>query len=156
MSSQLQVTGEAKIRDIQGPVVANSGVITALDGVASQYVRGDGTLADFPTSSGGGSSVSYYLNGSVNQGNIGGTVYYQMSKNPVIGTGTDFSISNNDLLAAFITDANDPALLEVPGGNFNCEFYFSVSNNTGNPYVYAELYKVNGATFTKVTVFDNE
>jgi hypothetical protein len=144
--SQLQVTGEAKIRDIQGPVVANDGVITALDGVASQYVRGDGTLADFPTSSGGGSSVSYYLNGSVNQGNIGGTVYYQMSKTPVIGAGTDFTISNNDLLAAFITDANDPALLEVPGGNFNCEFFFSVNSNNHNPYVYAELYKVNGTT----------
>lgn len=144
--SQLQVTGEAKIRDIQGPVVANSGVVTALDGAASQYVRGDGTLADFPTSTGGGSSVSYYLNGSVNQGNIGGTVYYQMSKTPVIGAGTDFSISNNDLLAAFITDANDPALLEVPGGNFNCEFFFSVNSNSHNPYVYAELYKVNGTT----------
>jgi hypothetical protein len=144
--SQLQVTGEAKIRDIQGPVVANSGVVTALDGDASQYVRGDGTLADFPTSSGGGSSVSYYLNGSVNQGNIGGTVYYQMSKTPVIGAGTDFTISNNDLLAAFITDANDPALLEVPGGNFNCEFFFSVNSNNHNPYVYAELYKVNGTT----------
>jgi len=68
MSSQLQVSGEAKIRTIQGPVVANSGVITALDGDASQYVRGDGTLADFPTSTGGGSSVSYYLNSSVSQG----------------------------------------------------------------------------------------
>jgi|694.fasta_scaffold79811_3 hypothetical protein len=146
--SQLQVTGEAKIRDIQGPVVANSGVVTALDGAASQYVRGDGTLADFPTSTGGGSSVSYYLNGSVNQGNIGGTLYYQMSKTPVIGAGTDFTISTNGLLAAFITDANDPALLEVPGGNFNCEFFFSVNSNSHNPFVYAELYKVNGSTFT--------
>ena len=142
--SQLQVTGEAKIRAIQGPVVANSGVITALDGVASQYVRGDGTLANFPTSGGGGGgSVSYYLNGSVNQGNINGSVYYQMSKTPVIGAGTNFSISNNDLIAQFITDANDPSLLEIPAGNWNLEMYFSASSSGGNPSFYVELYKYN-------------
>ena len=146
--SQLQVTGEAKIRDIQGPVVANSGVITALDGDASQYVRGDGTLADFPTSTGGGSSVSYYLNSSVSQGTIGGVAYRQLSKTPISGAGTDIAISSNGYVASYITDANDPALLEVPAGNFNCEFYFSVNNNTGNPFVYAEVYKYDGTTFT--------
>jgi hypothetical protein len=148
MSSQLQVSGEAKIRAIQGPVVANSGVITALDGEASQYVRGDGTLADFPTSTGGGSSVSYYLNSSVSQGTIGGVAYRQLSKTPISGAGTDIAISTTGYVASYITDANDPALLEVPAGNFNCEFYFSVNNNTGNPFVYAEVYKYDGTTFT--------
>jgi hypothetical protein len=146
--SQLQVTGEAKIRDIQGPVVANSGVVTALDGAASQYVRGDGTLADFPTSSGGGSSVSYYLNSSVSQGTIGGVAYRQLSKTPISGAGTDITASTNGYIASYITDANDPALLEVPAGNFNCEFYFSVNSNNHDPYVYAELYKYDGTTFT--------
>jgi hypothetical protein len=148
MSSQLQVTGEAKIRDIQGPVVANSGVITALDGAASQYVRGDGTLADFPTSSGGGSSVSYYLNSSVSQGTIGGVAYRELSKEPIIGAGTDIAISSNGYVASYLTDANDPDVILIPGGNFNCEFYFSVNNNTGNPFFYAELYKYDGTTFT--------
>ena len=146
--SQILVTGEAKIRDIQGPVVSNSGVITALDGDASQYVRGDGTLADFPTSTGGGSSVSYYLNSSVSQGTIGGVAYRQLSKTPISGAGTDIAISANGYVASYITDANDPALLEVPAGNFNCEFYFSVNSNAHNPYVYAELYKYDGTTFT--------
>ena len=146
--SQLQVTGEAKIRDIQGPVVANSGVITALDGAASQYVRGDGTLADFPTSSGGGSSVSYYLNSSVSQGTIGGVAYRELSKEPIIGAGTDIAISANGYVANYLTDANDPDVILVPGGNFNCEFYFSVNNETGNPNFYAELYKYDGTTFT--------
>jgi hypothetical protein len=146
--SQLQVTGEAKIRDIQGPVVANSGVVTALDGDASQYVRGDGTLADFPTSTGGGSSVSYYLNSSVSQGTIGGVAYRQLGKTPISGAGTDITISANGYIASYITDANDPSLLEVPAGNFNCEFYFSVNSNAHNPYVYAELYKYDGTTFT--------
>jgi hypothetical protein len=148
MSSQLQVTGEAKIRDIQGPVVANSGVITALDGAASQYVRGDGTLADFPTSSGGGSSVSYYLNSSVSQGTIGGVAYRELSKEPIIGAGTDIAISTTGYVASYLTDANDPDVILIPGGNFNCEFYFSVNNNTGNPFFYAELYKYDGTTFT--------
>lgn len=148
--SQLQVTGEAKIRDIQGPVVANSGVITALDGAASQYVRGDGTLADFPTSTGGGSSVSYYLNSSVSQGTIGGVAYRQLGKTPIAGAGTDIAISANGYVASYLTDANDPSLLEVPAGNFNCEFYFSVNNNTGNPFVYAEVYKYDGTTFTLI------
>ena len=148
MSNQLQVSGEAKIRAIQGPVVANSGVITALDGDASEYVRGDGTLADFPTSTGGGSSVSYYLNTSVSQGTIGGVAYKQLSKTPISGAGTDVTISANGYIASYITDANDPALLEVPAGNFNCEFYFSVNSNSHNPYVYAELYKYDGTTFT--------
>ena len=146
--SQILVTGEAKIRDIQGPVVANSGVITALDGAASQYVRGDGTLADFPSSTGGGSSVSYYLNSSVSQGTIGGVAYRELSKEPIIGTGTDITIAANGYVANYITDANDPDVLSIPGGNFNCEFYFSVNNNTGAPYTYAELYKYNGTTFT--------
>lgn len=146
--SQLQVTGEAKIRDLQGPVVSNSGVISALDGAASQYVRGDGTLADFPTSSGGGSSVSYYLNSSVSQGIIDGNTYRELSKEPVIGTGTDITISANGYVANYITDANDPALLEVPGGNFNCEMYFSVNIGNKSPYVYAELYKYSGSAFT--------
>jgi hypothetical protein len=146
--SQLQVTGEAKIRAIQGPVVANSGIITALDGEASQYVRGDGTLADFPTSSGGGSSVSYYLNSSVSQGTIGGVAYRELSKEPIIGAGTDIAISANGYVASYLTDANDPDVILVPGGNFNCEFYFSVNNETGNPTTYAELYKYDGTTFT--------
>jgi len=149
MSSQLQVTGEAKIRDIQGPVVANSGVITALDGAANQYVRGDGTLASFPTSGGGGSSVSYYLNGSVNQGTFGGSTYYQMSKNAIVGTGTNFSTSSDGLLAQFITDANDPDVVSIPSGNWNVEFFMNVSASSGAlASFYVEIYKYDGSTFT--------
>jgi hypothetical protein len=111
-------------------------------------VRGDGTLADFPTSTGGGSSVSYYLNSSVSQGTIGGVAYRQLSKTPISGAGTDITASTNGYIASYITDANDPALLEIPAGNFNCEFYFSVNSNNHNPYVYAELYKYDGTTFT--------
>jgi hypothetical protein len=120
-------------------------------GLATQYVRGDGQLANFPTTGGGGSSVSYYLNGSINQGTIGGSTYYQMSKTAVFGAGTDFTRTNaqgNGLIAQFITDANDPNVLLVPGGNFNLELYFSASSSGGTPSFYVELYKYDGSTFT--------
>jgi hypothetical protein len=149
--SQLQVTGEAKIRDLQGPVVANSGVITALDGLPSQYVRGDGTLADIPTVTGGGSSVSYYLNGSVNQGTFGGSTYYQMSKDAITGTGTNFSTSTDGLLAQFITDAGDPDVSSIPSGNWNIEFFMNVSASSGAlASFYVEFYKYDGTTFTLI------
>lgn len=120
-------------------------------GTTGQYIRGDGSLADFPSSSGGGSSVSYYLNGSVNQGTIGGIAYKELNKVPILGAGTDFTINANGYIASFITDAGDPNLLEIPGGNWNFETYFSASSSGGSPSFYVELYKVNsGGTATLI------
>lgn len=149
--SQIQITGEAKIRDLQGPVVANSGVITALDGLPSQYVRGDGTLADIPSVTGGGASVSYYLNGSVSQGTFGGSTYYQLGENAITGVGTNFSTSTDGLLAQFITDADVPDVTEIPSGNWNIEFYMGVSASSGAlASFYVEVYKYDGTTFTLI------
>jgi hypothetical protein len=119
-------------------------------GTVAQYIRGDGSLADFPESSGGGSSVSYYLNGSVNQGTIGGVAYKELNKVPILGAGTDFSINADGYIASFITDAGDPNLLEIPGGNWNFETYFSASSSGGTPTFYVELYKVSGTTATLI------
>ena len=119
-------------------------------GVVSQYVRGDGSLANFPTSTGGGASVSYYLNGSVSQGTIGGVAYKEINGVPVIGTGTDFTINADGYIAQFITDVGDPNKLLIPAGNWNFETYFSASSNGGSPRFYIELYKYNGATFTLI------
>jgi hypothetical protein len=118
----------------------------------SQYVRGDGSLADFPQGGGGGgASVSYYLNLSVSQGSIGGIGYSQMSKVPVFGAGTDTAIASNGYIASFITDAGDPALLQIPAGNWNFETFFSANSNFGSPKFYIELYKVNsGGTATLI------
>jgi hypothetical protein len=130
------------------PITSAGTLAVTAAGVASQYIRGDGALADFPTNGGGGSSVSYYLNGSVSQGTFVGNTYYEMNKTPVIGTGTDFTIGANGYIAQFITDANDPASLLIPAGNWNVEMYFSASSNGGNPSFYVEVYKYNGTTFT--------
>ena len=131
--------------------ITSSGTFTITGaGVASQYVRGDGTLANFPTSTGGGASVSYYLNGSVSQGTIGGVAYKEMNGVPVIGTGTDFTINADGYIAQFITDVGDPNKLLIPAGNWNFETYFSASSSGGTPRFYIELYKYDGATFTLI------
>ena len=147
--TSVAVTETGDALTITGSPITSAGTINiGFAGEASQYVRGDGALADFPTSTGGGSSVSYYLNSSVSQGTLGGVAYKELSKEPIIGAGTDITISANGYVASYITDANDPDVVLVPGGNFNCEFYFSVNSNNHNPYVYAELYKYDGSTFT--------
>ncbi len=138
------------------PLTANGTIgVTAL-GYPSQYIRGDGTLADFPTSGGGGSSVSYYLNGGVSQGTIGGTTYYEMSKIANTGTMVDFSKTGDGFITAFLTDAGDPALLQIPAGNWDFEIYASMSSNGGTPELYAELYKYDGTTFTLIATSSHE
>jgi len=144
------ITGNAI--GITGSPITSSGTLAfAFAGNATQYVRGDGALATLPTNGGGGgASVSYYLNGSINQGTIGGITYYEMNKTPIIGAGTDFSRSSNGYIASFLTDANDPALLNIPAGNWNFETYFQASSGGGSPTFYIELYKYDGTTFTLI------
>jgi hypothetical protein len=119
-------------------------------GTVAQYIRGDGSLADFPATTGGGSSVSYYLNGSVSQGTIGGVAYKELNRTPVFGAGTDISINADGYIASFITDAGDPNKLLIPAGNWNLETYFSASSGGGSPTFYVELYKYDGTTFTLI------
>jgi len=135
---------------VPNPITTAGTFLVTGAGTTAQYVRGDGTLANFPTSLGGGASVSFYLNGSVNQGTFGGSTYYQLGTTPVIGTGTDFSRGTDGLIAQFITDANVPNQLNIPSGNWNLEFYFNASSSGGSPSYYVEIYKYDGATFTLI------
>ena len=136
------------------PVTGSGTIAVTGAGVASQYIRGDGTLANFPTSTGGGASFNYYLNGSISQGTFGGVPYYEMSRTPILGAGTNFTRTNgagNGYIASFITDAGDPSLLNIPGGNWNLEFYFQSSASGGSPQFYGEIYKVDATNaFTLV------
>ncbi len=137
--------------NVTGNPITTSGTIAVTGaGLVSQYIRGDGTLANFPISTGGGASVSYYLNGSVSQGTIGGVAYKEMNGVPVIGAGTDFTINADGYIAQFITDAGDPNKLLIPAGNWNFETYFSASSVGGSPKFYIELYKYDGTTFTLI------
>jgi hypothetical protein len=132
------------------PITTSGTIAITGAGVVSQYVRGDGSLANFPQSSGGGSSVSYYLNGSVAQGTLGGVAFKELNKTPIIGAGTDFTISADGYIESFITDANDPNQLLIPGGNWNFETYFSASSAGGTPSFYVELYKYDGTSLTLI------
>jgi hypothetical protein len=132
------------------PVTTSGTLAVTAAGVATQYIRGDGQLANFPTSTGGGASVSYYLNGSVSQGTFGGVAMKEINKVPVIGAGTDFTINADGYIQSFITDANDPNQLAIPAGNWNFETYFSASSGGGSPKFYIELYKWDGATLTLI------
>jgi hypothetical protein len=133
---------------VGGSPVDGSGTLTLTGaGLANQYIRGDGTLATFPTSGGGGNSVNYYLNGGTASSVA---TYFQMSKNPVIGTGVDFSRDGNGLISQWLTDLNEPNVTEIPAGNWNFEMYFSASSAGGVPKFYIEILKYNGTTFTTI------
>jgi hypothetical protein len=132
------------------PITTSGTLAVTGAGTVSQYVRGDGSLANFPSSTGGGSSLAFYLNGSVAQGTIGGVAFKEMDRTPVLGTGTDFTINANGYIQSFITDANVPNQLEIPAGNWNFETYFSASSSGGTPSFYVELYKWNGATLSLI------
>jgi hypothetical protein len=132
------------------PITSSGDIAVTGAGLVSQYVRGDGSLANFPASTGGGASQSFYLNGSVSQGTFGGVAFREMDRVPILGAGTDFTINTNGYIQSFITDANVPNLLEIPAGNWNFETYFSASSNGGSPSFYLELYKWNGATLSLI------
>jgi hypothetical protein len=132
------------------PITSSGTLAVTASGTASQYIRGDGQLATLPSNGSGGSSIAYYLNGSVNQGTIGGSVYYEMNKTPIIGAGTDFSIAGNGLISQFITDVADPNRLQIPAGNWTFEMYMSASSPGGTPRFYLELLKYDGTTFTSI------
>jgi hypothetical protein len=117
-------------------------------GIASQYIRGDGQLATLPTGGGGGSSVNYYLNGGTA---ASVSTYYQMSNTPVIGSGVNFTLAANGVIAQFLTDAGNPNSLTIPAGNWNFELYLSASSSGGTPNYYVDLYKYSiGGTFTLI------
>lgn len=133
---------------VGGSPVDGNGTLTLTGaGLANQYIRGDGTLATFPTSGGGGNSVNYYLNGGTASSVA---TYFQMSKVAVIGTGVDFSRDGNGLISQWLTDINEPNVTEIPAGNWNFEMFFSASSAGGVPKFYIEILKYNGTTFTTI------
>jgi hypothetical protein len=129
------------------PLISNGTLAVTAIGTATQYIRGDGQLATLPTGGSGGSSVFYYLNGSIA---ASVATYKQMSNTAIIGAGTDFNLSGNGLIAQFLTDAGNPNRLEIPGGAWNFEMFFSMSSSGGTPQFYVELLKYDGAVFTSI------
>jgi len=134
------------------PLITDGTIAVTGAGLTSQYVRGDGTLADFPTNAGGGgSSQVFYLNGGTSQGTFSGGTYYQLSETPVDTPNVDFSTAVDGVIAQFITDVNQPDEIEIPAGNWIFGTYFSASSSGGSPQFYIEVLKWNGTTFTSIS-----
>jgi fibronectin-binding autotransporter adhesin len=135
-----------------GTLTANGTFAVTGAGTVAQYVRGDGSLANFPTAGGGGSSLNYYLNGSVTPSpDVVG--YKQMSRVANTGAAANFTLTNTaafQLMAEFVTDANDPGLLSIPAGSWNFSFYFRSSDNAADPQFYVDLLKYDGTNFTSI------
>ena len=122
MSAQLQVTGEAKIRTIQGPVVANSGVITALTGDASQYVRGDGTLAVFSTAAISAVSGTYLpltggtLTGPLTLTNGATTFVYRNNSSEIMDLQLSTEAANSKSKLSLLWYGNETASIKFKRG----------------------------------------
>jgi hypothetical protein len=129
------------------PITSSGTLEVTAIGSASQYIRGDGTLATIPSTSSGGANVNYYLNGSIA---ASVATYKQMDNSAIIGGGTDFNLVGNGLIAQFLTDAGNPNRLLIPGGAWNFEMYFNISSSGGNSKFYVELLKYDGTTFTSI------
>lgn len=144
--------------DLTGNVVTNTAPdqivgITPGTGIIVSGTYPNFTITNSQSGAGGGASVNYYLNGSINQGTFVGNTYRQMSRNAILGAGTDFTLTTGSgfqVIQRFITDAGDPAFLTIPAGAWIFDLYFSASSGGGNPQFYVELFKYDGATFTSI------
>jgi hypothetical protein len=131
---------------------SGSGVFEEITLGTNLSLSGDTLNAAGGGGSGAGPSY-YYLNGSVNQGTFVANTYYEMSRVPIFGGGTDFTLSAGSgfqVMARFITDANDPSVLIIPAGGWLFDLYFSSSSSGGNPQFYVQLLKYDGSSFTAI------
>ena len=148
--------------------VTNLGATTTNSITANSFIKSGGTSAQLLAANGdsivagtnitisngeissvggiGGSSVNFYLNGSIASSIAG---YQQIGSTAVIGGGTDFTLAGNGTIAQFITDAGSPNRLEIPAGAWTFELWLQSSVNNSTTNVYVELYKYNG-TFTLI------
>ena len=131
------------------PITSSGDIAVTGAGLASQYVRGDGSLASFPDVAGGGGGQVFYFNGGTSQGTIGGNAFKQLSAAAVLGTGVDFTSTSVDdvVFANFITDVGKPTQEIVPAGVWVFQCYLSASStSTCEVYITIEVY--DGSTFT--------
>lgn len=132
------------------PLTANGTIAVTGAGTTGQYVRGDGTLANFPSTGGGGGQI-FYFNGNTSQPAIGGNPYFQLGTSAGTGAAANFTASATGAIARFITDVNSPNHLVIPSGVWTIDVYLS---ETGGGSAHAEMtaaLKVyNGASFTTI------
>ena len=136
---------------VSGSPVTTSGTLAvAANGNTGQYVRGDGSLANFPSTGGGGGQI-FYFNGNVSQGTIGGNDYYELGTAANTGPAANFTRATTGAIARFITDVGEPNHVLIPSGVWTIDVYLSeTGGGSNNAEIVAKLYTYNGSTFTLV------
>jgi len=137
--------------NVTGSPVTTAGTLAVTGaGTTDQYVRGDGTLANFPSTGGGGGQI-FYFNGNISQGTIGGNVYYELGTAANTGPAANFTSAVTGPIARFITDVGSPNHLIIPSGVWTIDVYLSeTGGGSNNAEILAKLYTYNGSTFTLI------
>jgi hypothetical protein len=137
--------------NVSGSPVTTAGTLAVTGaGNTGQYVRGDGTLANFPSTGGGGGQI-FYFNGNIAQPSIGGNNYFQLGTNANTGPAANFTRATTGVIARFITDVNSPNHLIIPSGVWTVDVYLSeTGGGSNNAEIVAVLKVYNGSTFTTV------
>lgn len=132
------------------PVTTSGTLAVTGAGTTDQYVRGDGTLANFPATGGGGGQV-FYFNGNVSQPSIGGNAYYELGTAANTGPAADFTRATTGVIARFITDVGSPNHTILPSGVWTIDVYLSETGGGANhAQILAKLYTYNGTAFTLI------
>lgn len=136
---------------VSGSPVTTAGTLAVSGaGTTAQYVRGDGTLANFPSTGGGGGQI-FYFNGNVSQGSIGGNSYFQLGTNANTGPAANFTRATTGVIARFITDVGSPNHTILPSGVWTIDVYLSETGGGANhAQILAKLYTYNGSSFTLI------
>jgi hypothetical protein len=130
------------------PITSSGDIGVTGAGTQSQYIRGDGSLANFPSVGGGGGQI-YYFNGNTSQGTILGNTYYQLGLIAGSGASADFTRATTGVIARFITDVNVPNQVLIPAGNWAISVYLSESGGgSNNAEISATVFKYDGVAIT--------
>ena len=137
--------------NVSGSPVTTAGTLAVTGaGNTGQYVRGDGTLANFPSTGGGGGQI-FYFNGNISQGTIGGTAFYELGTAANTGPAANFTRATTGVIASFITDVNSPNHLIIPSGVWTVDVYLSeTGGGSNNAEIVAVIKVYNGSTFTTI------
>jgi hypothetical protein len=137
--------------NVSGSPVTTAGTLAVTGaGNTGQYVRGDGTLANFPSTGGGGGQI-FYFNGNISQGTIGGNPFYELGTAANTGPAANFTRATTGVIARFITDVNSPNHLIIPSGVWTIDVYLSeTGGGSNNAEIVAVLKVYNGSTFTTI------
>ena len=132
------------------PLTANGTIAVTGAGTTGQYVRGDGTLANFPSTGGGGGQI-FYFNGNTSQGTILSNPYFQLGTAAGTGAAANFTRSTTGAIARFITDIGSPNHLIIPSGVWTIDAYLSETGGGSNSAEILAVLKVyNGTAFTTI------